>query len=89
MADIVVFRPATGVSVRAASGTNAATPSYHWGLQTDVPVPGDYDGDGKSDLAVYRPSTGAWYVLQSTTNAASYISYQWGVDTDIPALKTP
>src|SRR5262249_45118427 len=35
----------------------------------DVPVPGDYDGVGHTQLAVFRPSTGAWYVLRPTGGA--------------------
>jgi hypothetical protein len=43
-----------------------------WGLPDDVSVPGDYDGDGKSDLAVYRPPTGLWYLLKSSTSFSKY-----------------
>ena len=43
--------------------TTRPTSRNRGGASTDVAVPGDYDGDGKTDLAVYRPSTGMWFVL--------------------------
>jgi hypothetical protein len=44
----------------------------------------DFDHDRKSDLALYRPATGYWYIKQSSTNYTTYSAYQWGVSTDIP-----
>ena len=42
--------------------------SYQWGVPGDQPLSGDFDGDGKTDLVIYRPSTGTWYVRYSTSN---------------------
>jgi hypothetical protein len=42
----------------------------------------DYDGDGISDLHVYRPSVGGWYISRSSNG--SLLSGTWGNATDWP-----
>ena len=42
----------------------------------------DFDGDLRTDVSVYRPSTGVWYVTNSSNG--SYRIQQFGIDGDIP-----
>lgn len=55
-----------------AENSVAGTITYkEWGLATDFFVPEDYDGDNKTDFAVWRPGApgvAAWYIFQSQTN---------------------
>jgi hypothetical protein len=41
----------------------------------------DFDGDAKSDVGVFRPSTGAWYIAK--TNEGFYGQF-WGTTGDLP-----
>ena len=53
------------------------------GSFNDQIVPGDYDGDGKADRAVWRPTTGRWSIVNSS-NGTQTFQDGWGVVGDIP-----
>ncbi len=49
----------------------------------DIPIAGDFDHDGTTDVGVFRPSNGNWYIRQSNSGATVNLG-QWGTAGDIP-----
>jgi len=54
-------------TVNQADGTANATTAY------------DFDGDGRADVSVYRPSDGGWYLLNSTSG---FTASRFGASAD-------
>ena len=67
--------------------TDASTEVVPWGLAQDIPVPGDYDGDGTTDLVVYRPSTAQWFLKFS--NMAPQVLQDTALGADSDAVRYP
>lgn len=78
-----MWRPSTGQWQWSwGCATQCVAGSDYFGLPGDTPAPADFDGDLIDDLAVFRPSVGAWYVKQSSNGIIS--TTYWGMQGDVP-----
>ena len=73
-----VRRRARGEFLRSSTGQTVVGAL---GAAGDIPVVADFDADRKIDFAVFRPSTGFWYI---TLSAGGTYSRQFGLPGDIP-----
>jgi hypothetical protein len=63
--------------------SNGAIRVVEWGVTgDDLLTQNDYDGDGTTDVAVWRSSTGVWYIIQSSNNAS--VAREWGFSGVFP-----
>lgn len=79
ISDPVIFRPSTGTWWYGASSAGGSPRADRFGIATDRLAAADYDGDGRTDTAVYRD--GEWHIYDATRG---YAVHRFGFATDIP-----
>lgn len=80
-----VFRPTNGlVYQRNSPTTGFAENEFIYGIQNDVPVAGDWDGDGKDSPGIYR--NGVFYLRNSNSTGAADLTVAFGSPGDTPIV---
>ncbi|MBX7054987.1 MAG: FG-GAP-like repeat-containing protein [Pyrinomonadaceae bacterium] len=82
--DIGIYRPngANGAEWWYLKSSNGGSFATQFGTAADKIVAADYTGDGRGDIAFWRPSTGFWYVLRSED--LTYFAVPFGTTGDVP-----
>lgn len=85
--DIAVVRegptPESALEWYIEQSSDGGFRGYAWGATgTDILVQGDYDGDGRTDIGVWRSTEGYYYALKSSDGTMRFGG--WGLPTDYP-----
>jgi hypothetical protein len=83
--DLVVWRPSDG-NWYIQGGQGSVQTTFNWGMSGDIPTPGDYDGDGKTDFSVFRPDEDGNIYIKKSADGSEYAVPFSTVGVNTPAV---
>lgn len=72
--------------VRNVNGPGAADFGFPFGDPSDVPLVGDWNGDGTDTIGVYRPGSGQWFLRNSNTPGSADLTLIYGILHEKPVI---
>ena len=84
-AEVTSWQVETGlpeVTINIRNLATGTTTPMRWGIRDDEFVAGDFDGDNKGDITIFRASTGYWWSLRSSDSVVTAV--HWGISGDRP-----
>ncbi len=72
------YDPVTGMTSTTVAGTPGDIPTARPAATRVFTTGLDFDRDGRSDIAVWRPSTGVWYLKKSVADYTQWSGVRWG-----------
>ena len=86
---IGVFRPATGSNTNTFYLSNSALVvnvdiTVSFGAAGDLPIVGDWDGNGTTTVGVFRPTTNTFFVTNSLVSPQLDLQATLGAPADLP-----
>jgi hypothetical protein len=70
--------------LRNSNSTGPADITFGFGAAGDLPITGDWNGDGTDTVGVYRPSTGGFFLRNTNSAGPADIAFQFGVGGAVP-----
>ncbi len=82
---IGTFRPANNLfGLRNSNTEGAPEISITFGVAGDLPVTGDWNGDGVDDVGIFRPGTGQFQLRIPNRRIFSVVTLNFGQASDVP-----
>ncbi len=79
------FRPTNGfVYLRNTNDTGIADNQFFYGTANDVPLAGDWNGDGVDTIGIYR--NGTFFLRNSNSSGFADLQFPFGAAGDIPLV---